>query len=107
MKAKIGRIAFLVGLLISVVMGFVNLGANALAALVVLGIIVGFLNVTGKESQRFLVGTIALMVVGSVGIQIPAVGSVVTSILQAFVMFVAGAALVVSLKEVYGVTKDM
>ena len=53
MHEKIGRYAFLVGLVISVLAGFIELGTMGLSLLVVLGIVVGFLNVTGKESQRF------------------------------------------------------
>ena len=102
----IGRYAFIVGLVISVLAGFIDIGAMGLAALVVLGIVVGFLNVTGKEVERFLIGTIALMLVGTVGINLPAVGGLVTNILSAFVSFVAGAALVVALKEIYGITKE-
>lgn len=106
MQEKIGRYAFLIGLVISVLAGFIELGTMGLSLLVVLGVIVGFLNVTGKESQGFLVGTIALMLVGTVGINLPAIGTTVTGIVSAFTAFVAGAALIVALKEVYGVAKD-
>jgi ATP synthase protein I len=108
MKESIGRLAFLVGLLISVAAGFVQgLESTVLPILAVLGVIVGFLNVTGKESQRFLIGTVALMLVGTAIISIPAIGPFVTSIISAFTTFVAGAALIVALKEVYSVTKTM
>ena len=104
-KEAIGRYAFIVGLVISVIAGFVSIGATGLAALVVLGLIVGFLNVTGTEVQKFLMGTIALMLVGSVlGVVLNAL-PYVPGILSAFTSFVAGAALLVSLKEVYTITK--
>jgi hypothetical protein len=103
MKETIGRWAFIVGLVISVIAGFFTIGDMGLAALVILGVIVGFLNVTGEEVQKFLVGTIALMLVGSA--LSTALGTVIGGILSAFVAFVAGAALIVALKEVYTVTK--
>ena len=70
---KIGRYAFIAGLLISVLAGLMpmmgmNIGYMGLAALVVLGVVVGILNVTGKEVQPFLLGTIALMIVGTLGV---------------------------------------
>jgi len=99
----IGRWAFIVGLVISVIAGFVNFGAMGLMALVVLGVIVGLLNVTGGEVQQFLLGTVALMLVGS--LLGTALGTVIGGILSAFVAFVAGAALIVALKEVYTITK--
>jgi hypothetical protein len=101
---KIGRWAFLLGLVISVVAGFVNLGEWALPALVVLGVVVGLLNVTGKEVMPFLLGTVALMIVGTALSSVMATLPIVPGILSAFVSFVAGAALIVALKEVYAIT---
>ncbi|MEM5871514.1 MAG: hypothetical protein QW051_01440 [Candidatus Aenigmatarchaeota archaeon] len=103
-KQLIGRWAFIVGLVISVIAGFITLDATLYAALVVLGIIVGFLNVTGEEVQRFLLGTVALMLVASSLSSV--LGEIIGGILSAFTAFVAGAALLVALKEVYTITKS-
>jgi hypothetical protein len=105
-KETIGRYAFIVGLVISVIAGFVSLGTMGLGALVVLGLIVGFLNVTGAEVQKFLLGTVALMLVGQGLHSVMATVPLVPDILAAFVSFVAGAALIVALKEVYTITKS-
>ena len=102
---KIGRIAFYIGLIISVAAGFYDVGLTGLAALVVLGIIVGGLNVTGREIQKFLLATVALLLVGSTISAIPSIGGFLQTILNHFVAFVAGAALLVALREVYAVTK--
>ena len=102
----IGKWAFIVGLVISIVAGIVSIGATGLAWLVALGIIVGLVNVTSKEVTGFLIATIALMMVGSVGLNLPAVGSFVTSIVSAFTAFVAGAAFIVAIKEVFAITKN-
>jgi|YelNatPaOPRAMG01_1025707.scaffolds.fasta_scaffold103682_2 di/tricarboxylate transporter len=103
---KIGRIVFIIGLVISVIAGFVDLGTYGLLGLIVLGIIVGLLNVTGEEVEKFLLGVTALMVVGiglgSALAEVP----VIANILDAFVSFVAGAGLIVALKEVYKITKS-
>jgi len=99
----VGRYAFIVGIVISVIAGFFDLGVYGLPALAVLGIIVGFLNVTGVEVQKFLLGTVALMLVGSA--LHTTLGTMVGGMLSAFVAFVAGAALIVALKEVYTITK--
>ena len=62
----IGMIAFFAGMIISVVGGiwFHNNAAISLA-LVIMGIIVGFFNITAKEAMLFLIAAIALVVVGS------------------------------------------
>ena len=106
MKEMIGKWAFIIGLVVSVIAGIVSIGTTGLTWLVVLGIVVGFLNVTNKEVTGFLIATIALMMVGSVGLSLPAIGSFVTSILSAFTAFVAGAALIVAVKEVFSITRD-
>lgn len=107
----IGRYAFIVGLVISVVAGagFIDF-TIAGPALLVLGIVVGFLNVTGEDVQKFLLGTVALMLVGSTLVSVIARAmpdaALVIGILSAFISFVAGAALIVALKEVYSITKS-
>jgi hypothetical protein len=105
-KEAIGRYAFIVGLVISVIAGFVSIGATGLGALVVLGVIVGLLNVTGDEVQKFLLGTVALLLVGSALSAALNTIPYVPGILSAFISFVAGAALLVALKEVYTITKS-
>ena len=106
MKEMIGKWAFIVGLVISIIAGIFNIGTTLLAWLVVFGIIVGFINVTGKEITNFLLATIALMMVGSVGLNIPGVGSFVTSVVSAFTAFIAGAAFIVAIKEVFAITRN-
>ena len=104
---KIGGWAFILGVLIAIISG-VAAGAVSMYAgwilllLVVLGVVVGFLNIGDKDVLGFLVASIALMAVGSANlIAIPYIGGYVTAIVQNIGAFVAPAALVVALKEVY------
>jgi hypothetical protein len=102
---KVGRYLFLLGLIITVIAGFADIGIYGLAALFILGIIVGILNITGKEVQPFLLGTVALLLVGSsLGALAAVTGPQVVSIIKNFTTFVAGGALIVALKEVYQLT---
>jgi len=105
---KIGRYLFLVGLVISVIAGFVSIGTWGAVVLFIVGIVVGILNVTGSEVHSFLMSTVALMLVGtaSLGIisDIPG-GAVAVMIIRYFTAFVAGGALVVALKEVLTITR--
>jgi len=93
-----GNWAFLVGLIIALVAGFVNIPFYALI-LVLLGLVVGFLNVSVKETHGFLVATVALIVAGSANLDL--VWSGLTAILGNIVIFVAPAALVVAIKALY------
>jgi hypothetical protein len=75
--------------------------------LVVLGLIVGFLNVTGKETREFLeVGTI-LAIIAFVGgnaadlSQVLFIGSYLAGILSHILAFVVPAVVVVGLKDIW------
>jgi hypothetical protein len=107
---KKGHYAFLVGVLLAVVAALIpSLQAATWLpwVLIVLGLIVGFLNITAKETTEFLVATIALMAVGTGGLSaVPAAGAVVLGILKNLVAFVAPAALVVALKAIYALAGE-
>ncbi len=105
-----GSWSFIIGLVIALLVGlFTEATGVVVTILVVLGLIVGFLNVTDKEIHGFLVASIALMVAGSAGSflsSIPAVGNFLERILSNFVILVAPAAVVVSVKELINLAKD-
>ena len=101
---NVGKWAFIAGLVIAVISGFWEVPAVALV-MVVLGLIVGFLNISGKEAPAFLLANVALLIVGMSGNQVVAVlgelvGLWLGSVLTNFVAFVAASALVVAVKVV-------
>ncbi|MEM7827074.1 MAG: hypothetical protein QXQ40_02520 [Candidatus Aenigmatarchaeota archaeon] len=100
---KIGELAFIACVVIAIIAGIAApSNGTALALLVVLGIIVGFVNITEKEVTSFLIAAIALLVAGTVGLSlIPVVGSMLDNILDYIGAFVAPAAIIVSLKAIY------
>ena len=108
-QGQLGRWAFIVGLIIAVLLGFVTFTYASLI-LVVLGLLVGFMNVTEKETTNYLVAAIALMVVGVAGLQALAVwGSLYTwiqTVLTSFTTFVAASAVVVALKELFVMARE-
>ena len=106
MNKLIGKWAFIIGLVIAVVAGFVTgYGTTLAAALFVLGLIVGLLNVSEKNSIKFLVATIALLTGGIASLSAISILGVtidyVTTILSGFIAFVSAAALVVAVKAVF------
>ncbi len=106
---KIGNWSFLIGLIVAVLVGlFVEASGMIVSILVILGLIVGFLNVTDKETHGFLVASIALIVAGLSGdflSSIPAIGSILERILSNFAILVTPAAIVVSVKAIYGLAR--
>lgn len=107
MKLKfVGKWAFLVGLVIAVLASFITGYATVVAiVLFLLGLVVGFLNISQKDSSKFLLATIALLIGGVASITAISIFGVVsvylTSILGSFIAFVSAAALVVAIKAVF------
>lgn len=108
MISNVGKWSFIAGLILAVAAGFFSI-PFVLTILAVLGLIVGFINVTQRKSQEYLIAVIALLIIGSATIQaFTALGSlygIYTSILTNVVAFVAASGIVVAIKEVLVVNK--
>lgn len=112
MEDKIGRYSFIIGVIIAIILGLALPVGNTVQAwltslLVVLGLIVGFMNVAGKEVKDFLlVATILVVVAYAGGSAYQALGDVlyvgkyIIGILNGILTFVIPATVVVALKQV-------
>jgi uncharacterized membrane protein YhhN len=103
---KIGGWSFIVGLIIVLLIGLVPkiMGSNWWPiVLIILGVIVGFLNIQEKEVTKFLVATMAIII--SSGI-LGALGQRLASAGNALIIFTAGAAIVVSIKAIISTGKN-
>lgn len=114
-KGGAGGYAFLIGFILAVLLGVVTgLGpayvANAAWAvvivLIVLGLIVGLINIKDEHVTEFLIAVIAITMIGVIPIQQITVmyaplGTFLGAILQDIVAFSAPAALVLGLKQVW------
>lgn len=108
---EIGSYAFIAGVLIAVIAGVANVDAAlATQALVVLGIIVGLVNITEKETAQFLLAAVSIVIVASfagtgVG-AVPVIGTMLNKILVGVMTFVTPAVIIVALKQIYGIAKS-
>jgi len=112
----IGHWAFVLGLIISIIAGLITGFGREIpvlvSVLVVLGLIVGFLIIPEKESTPFLIGVIALLVIGLASLEtikyvawlIPILNNA-PIILNNVTTFVAAAGLVVAVKQVLTIAK--
>lgn len=101
----IGHWAFILGLVLSVIAGLGGDIPSLTTILFVLGLIVGFLNITEKESAAFLVGVIALLVIGLAGLETIVYAGWLIPVLNNVIAFVAAAGLVVAVKQVLYIAK--
>ena len=114
---RLGDMAFAIGIIVAIVLAF---GAATSAQwarnqwfgviLLVLGLVIGFTNIKSAEVGPFLLGSAAL-IIATIGTNlvvlnvITGLGTFVQAALNAFIMMIAPAAVVVSFKAVYKMAK--
>ncbi len=109
---KVGHYAFLAGLVIAVLTGiFIKMLDPSIVPLLlmVLGLVVGMLNITTGEFTEFLVAGVALslVVVPSGAVEkIPQVGHYISAILLNINTFVVFAVLIVALKAIWQLAEE-
>ena len=101
---NVGKWAFIIGLILAILSGFFAIPALAIV-LLILGLIVGFLNISKGENQLYLIAVIALLIVGVGSIQALSILGVtlsdwVNTMFANFIAFVAASGLVVAVKTV-------
>lgn len=112
MEKKIGQYSFIIGVIIAVVLGLaipalVEATPWLTSLLIVLGLIVGFLNVAGKETKEFLIVGVILVLLsyaGGAGTTLGGVmyiGAYLKGVFSGLLAFIIPALLVVSLKDVW------
>ena len=119
MEKKIGQYSFIGGVIIAVVLGLVPASALGGATpwlaslLVVLGLIVGFLNVAGKETKEFMLVATVLIIAASLagdpsktlgGVHV--IGSYLAGIFTHILAFVVPATIVVGLKDIWALGQN-
>jgi hypothetical protein len=102
----VGRWAFIAGIVVAVLAGLFVVGVSWVTwVLAILGLVVGFLNVSTAEPQRFLLAAVALTLSASAVLSLPVVGFVLTNILSNAVAFIAAAMLVVAIRALLETAK--
>lgn len=103
----IGAWAFLVGVIIAIVLGFVSIpGQGIVTALVVIGFIIGLFNIADKESSQFLMsGAVLIIIVSLTGNAFSSM-PVLAKILAALMMIFVPATIVVAIKNVFSLAKN-
>ena len=116
MSKKVGVWAFIIGVILAAVAGVL---ASSLATymglistvMVVLGLLVGMLNITEKEVTSFIIAAIGLSVgavaIANIGVLLGgSIGGMVETAFRFFGVFVAGAVFVPAIKAIYALASD-
>ena len=117
MEKQIGKYSFIVGVILAVVLGLAIPALDAAtpwlwSLLVLLGLVVGFLNISGKETKEFLWVTVALVIVAYAGSSqisswenVQLIGSYLKGVFDSILALVVPASVVVGLKEVWALSR--
>ena len=117
MEKQIGNYSFIIGVIVAVVLGLAapvlgNAAAWLWSLLIVLGLAVGLLNITGKDTKEFLWLTVALVVVSYAGgaqikewINVQFIGTYLSAMFNSILAFVIPASVVVALKGVWDMAR--
>lgn len=101
---KLGSWSFIVGVVLAIVSGFFTLTPGIASVMVLLGIIVGFLNVRGEHAMTFLLASVSLVVISSLGGSafsgVAVIGATLQKMLSNMIIFVIPAAIIVALRAV-------
>ena len=113
----VGAYAFLIGVVFAVVIGLsqklLNITYSNIpyAFLVILGVIIGFLNISDRDSMTFLIASLSLVIVSGFGqsaliyvSNIPILSSL-TAILAALLLLFVPATIIVALKVVFNLAR--
>ena len=105
MRSTMGSWAFLIGVVIAVIFGFVGISPTAAWTLVVLGLVVGILNVTEKEVQSYLVAGTVLVILASFGAGVFSAVKPLDSVLTAMLFMFVPSTVLVALKHVFSLAR--
>lgn len=109
MMAKVGVWAFIIGLILALVFSIINplgLVQWETIVMVILGLIVGFLNISGAETKLYLIAAIAFIIASSVLAGVLSQWPFLATLFSAFITFTAPGAIVVSFRALYEIAKS-
>ncbi|MEK6873299.1 MAG: hypothetical protein AABW91_00475 [Nanoarchaeota archaeon] len=103
----LGSWAFLLGVILAVVLGYLgSVSGTGLIVLVVIGLIVGLLNVADKEVQPFLMSGAVLIIASALGQNVTGEIAILDNILQALLAIFVPATVIVAIKNVFSLARN-
>ena len=106
MARSFGAWAFLIGIVLAVIFGFMEMNKTMTMVLFIIGIVVGLLNVTDKEVTPFLMAGAILVIVSALGSDVLSVINWANGILDAILVIFVPATVVVAIKSVFSIAKN-
>ncbi|MBU1201878.1 MAG: hypothetical protein KJ583_07625 [Nanoarchaeota archaeon] len=105
-KKTFGSWAFLIGFVLALVFGVIGVTQVIAWVLVVLGLVVGFLNIADDETQQFLMSGAVLVIVSYMGSQAMSIIPLLANVLIAMMLLFIPATVIVAIKSVFALAKN-
>lgn len=106
-KNLVGGWAFLIGVVLALVIGVLDkMSPTWLYILVALGLIIGILNITGKETNAFMLSGVTLIIASALGQYVMSEVPELNNVLQALLAIFVPAIIIVSVRNVFILAKD-
>lgn len=112
-ETSIGAYIFIAGIIIAIISGIlINIMDPVIitSVLMILGMVVGFLNITDNEIKDYLLTAVCLVIVTALGAasiyNIKYIGPYLAEILHSIMVFTIPAAIVVALKAIVSIAKN-
>lgn len=100
---KIGKWSFIAGVALAIIAGFFTI-PFIYTILAILGLVVGFLNIRTRDSIKYLISVLTLLVISSALLQTLSVGGASYALFDSFlgntIVFLGASGIVVAIKEV-------
>lgn len=103
--STVGSWAFLIGVILALLVAFFNLPGSAWL-LVILGLIIGLLNITESETSKFLMAGTVLVIVSAFGASSLSSVAYLPDIFNNLVGLFTAATIVVALKSVFQLARN-
>ncbi len=103
----IGRWAFLIGVVLAVILGVVSptISGVWVSVLVVLGLIIGFLNIADSEVKPFLMSGAVLIIAAALGQSVVESVPILSSIMNALLLIFVPSTVIVAIKNVFSLAR--
>ena len=103
----VGRWAFLIGVILAIVLGALGIvNSTWMSALILIGLIVGFLNISESETTPFLMAGVSLIIASALGKDVMSGLPVLYNILQTLLAVFVPSTIVVAIKHVFSLARN-
>lgn len=103
----IGSWAFLIGVVLAVVLGLMgSIGGTWTIVLIVIGLLVGVLNVADKETGPFLMSGVVLILASALGGSVLSDIQILSDVLNALLVIFIPATVIVAIKNVFNLARN-